>query len=91
MYISTPPSSEVENFQMKIYYPAGDRTPDPLNQRHTCYHLSQCGELDEKSPSQVDVYRNLNSEPPEYESNVWPVRHFARYTFFIFNVLIVYN
>ena len=46
MYISTPPSSEVENFQMKIYYPPpGDRTPDPLNQKQTCYHLSQRGEL----------------------------------------------
>ena len=42
MYISTPPSLEVENFQMmKIYYPAGDRTPDLLNQRQKCYHLSQ--------------------------------------------------
>ena len=29
---------------MKIYYSAGDRTPDLLNQRQTCYHLSQCGE-----------------------------------------------
>ena len=46
MYISTPPSSEVENFQMKIYYPAGNRTPDLLNQRQTWYHLSQRGELD---------------------------------------------
>ena len=45
MYISTPPSSEVENFHKKIYYPAGDRTSDPLNQRQTCYHLSQRGEL----------------------------------------------
>ena len=44
VYISTPPSPKVENFQMKIYYPAGDRTPDPLNQRQTCYHLSQRGE-----------------------------------------------
>ena len=35
VYISTPPSPMVENFQMKIYYPAGDRTLDPLNQsRH---------------------------------------------------------
>ena len=41
MYISTPPSPEVENFQMKIYYPAGDRTSDLLIQRQTCYHLSQ--------------------------------------------------
>ena len=40
VYISTPLSPEVENFQMKTYYPAGDRTPDPLNQRQTCYHLS---------------------------------------------------
>ena len=37
-----PPSPEVENFKIKIYYPAGDRTPDLLNQR--CYHLSQRGE-----------------------------------------------
>ena len=44
MYISTLPSPEVENFQMKIYYPAVDRTPDLLNQRQTCYHLSQRGE-----------------------------------------------
>ena len=41
-YISTPPSPEVEDFQMKTYYPAGDRTPDLLNQRQTCY---QRGEL----------------------------------------------
>ena len=41
VYISTPPSSEVENFQLKIYYPGGDRTPDLLNQRQTCYHLSK--------------------------------------------------
>ena len=39
-----PSSPEVENFQMKIYYPAGDRNPDQLNRRHTCYHLSQRGE-----------------------------------------------
>ena len=43
VYISTTPSPEVENFQIKIYYPAGDRTPDLLNQRQTCYHLSQRG------------------------------------------------
>ena len=45
VYISTPPSPEVENFQIKIYYPAGDRTPDLLNQRQTYYHLNQRGEL----------------------------------------------
>ena len=45
MYISTPPSTEVENFQMKIYDLAGDQTPDPLNQRQICYHLSHHGEL----------------------------------------------
>ena len=45
MYNSTPPSPEVENFQMKIYYPTGDRTPDLLNQRQACYHLNQRGEL----------------------------------------------
>ena len=38
-------SPEVENFQIKIYYPAGDRTPDLLNQRQTCYHQSQRCEL----------------------------------------------
>ena len=36
-------SPEVENFQIKIYYPARDWTPDLLNQRQTCYHLSQRG------------------------------------------------
>ena len=45
VYISIHNSTYVENFQMKIYYPAGDRTPDLLNQRQTCYHLSQRGEL----------------------------------------------
>ena len=44
VYISTPASPEDENFEMKIYYPAGDRAPDLLNQRQTCYHLSQRGE-----------------------------------------------
>ena len=48
VYLSTPPSSEVEHFQMKIYYSAGDRTPNLLNQRQTCYHLSQRGELGRK-------------------------------------------
>ena len=41
---STPPSPEVENFQIKIYCPARDRTLDPMNQRQTYYHLSQHGE-----------------------------------------------
>ena len=36
-------SPKVENFHMKIYYPAGDRFPDLLNPRQTC-HLCQCGE-----------------------------------------------
>ena len=45
MYTSTPPSPEVENFQIKIFYSAGDRTLDLLNQRQTCYRLSQHGEL----------------------------------------------
>ena len=39
-----PPSSEVENVQIKID-PAGDWIPDLLNQRQICYHLSQRGEL----------------------------------------------
>ena len=41
VYISTSPSPKVENFQKKIHYLAGDRTPDPLNQRQTCYHLNR--------------------------------------------------
>ena len=45
VYISTHHSPEVENFHMKIYYPAGNRTSDLLNQRQTRYHLSQRGEL----------------------------------------------
>ena len=45
MYNLAPPSPEVENFQMKIYYPAGVRTTDLLNQRETCYHLNMRGEL----------------------------------------------
>ena len=39
VYISTPPSPEVENYQMKIYYSAGDRTPNLLNHRQTCYNV----------------------------------------------------
>ena len=42
VYISSPPSPEVENFQKKIYYLARDKTLDPLIQRQTCYYLSQC-------------------------------------------------
>ena len=34
----------LEIFKLK-FNPAGDRTPDLLNQRQTCYHLSQRGEL----------------------------------------------
>ena len=49
VYVSTPPRPEVENFQIELYYPAGDRTPNLLNQRQTCYHLSQRGELMTKS------------------------------------------
>ena len=56
MHISTPPRPKVENFQMKTYYPAGDRTPDLLNQRQTCYHLSQHGELEKIVVSPVEHY-----------------------------------
>ena len=52
--LSTPPSPKVENFQMKIYYPAGDQTLDPLNQRQTCYHLSQRGEENESEVEEKD-------------------------------------
>ena len=42
---TSPPllAPKVENFQIKIYYPAGDRTPVLLNQRQTCSYLSQSG------------------------------------------------
>ena len=40
---STPPRPKIENIQMKIYHLAGDQTPDLLDQRQTCYHLSQQG------------------------------------------------
>ena len=65
MYISTPPSSEVENFQMKLYYPAGDRTPDLLNQRQTCYHLSQRGELLYRDVGRVYINTLLCNKSPE--------------------------
>ena len=64
VYISTPPSPEVENFQIKIYYPAGDRTPDLLNLRQTCYHLSQRGEQHKHYDS-----KNMQ-EAPRYEMTV---------------------
>ena len=38
---------------MKIYYPAGNRTPGLLNQRQTCYHLSQ-RELKESIRREID-------------------------------------
>ena len=56
LYISTPPSPEVENFHIEIYYPAGDRTSDLLNQRQTCYHLSQRGELNYKMLQSLILY-----------------------------------
>ena len=33
----------------KFTSPPGIEPPEPLNQRQTCYHLSQCGELTETS------------------------------------------
>ena len=44
---TSPPllAPRLKIFKLKIYYPAGDRTPDLLNQRQTCYHLSQHGEF----------------------------------------------
>ena len=66
MYISTSPSPEVENFQIKIYNPTGHRIPDLLNQRQTCYYLSQRGELYLKSQNllkQIEVW--LNSSKPK--------------------------
>ena len=40
VYICTPPSPEVENFQMKIYYPARDRTPRPAEPEQGGYCLA---------------------------------------------------
>ena len=42
---TTPPllAPKLKIFK-KRYYPAGDRTLDLVNQRQTCYHLSQRGE-----------------------------------------------
>ena len=59
---TSPPllAPEIENFQMKIDYPARDRTPDPLNQRQTCYHLSQRGEL--KLPTASGVPKRSSIE-----------------------------
>ena len=45
---------------MKIYYPAGDWTPDLLNQRQTCYHLSQHGEL--RSYVKIAFLRDAHAE-----------------------------
>ena len=61
VYISTLPSSEVKNFQMKIYYRARDRTPDLLNQRQTCYHLSQRGELGLESSIVKEIVQYQNN------------------------------
>ena len=38
VYISTPPSTEVENFQMKIYYLAGNRTLELLDLQFHILH-----------------------------------------------------
>ena len=61
---TSPPllADEVDNFQMKIYYPAGDRTPDLLNQRQTCYHLSQRGELSQKNVITDKTTNSLRNE-----------------------------
>ena len=58
MYISTPSSPEVENFQMKIYDVAGDWTLDPLDQRQTCYHLSQRSGLMEEVEITIKEMKN---------------------------------
>ena len=46
---------------MKIYYPTGDRTPDFLSQRQTCYHLSQRGELVILIVMEGDLWLSLTS------------------------------
>ena len=68
MYIFTPPSSEVEHSQIKICYLIEDRTLDPLNQRQTCYHLSQRGE------QQTEVMRGIKTETSTYMSP-WLLYH----------------
>ena len=59
MYISTPPSPEVEYFQMKICYPTGDRTPELLNQRQTSYHLSHRSEHLNALDRNYHIYPNI--------------------------------
>ena len=56
---------------MKIYYPAGDWTPDLLDQRQTCYHLSQRGELVSTILSVVFSYKMLNSCPTQDRVEGW--------------------
>ena len=46
----------------KLKYPAGDRTPDLLDQRQTCYHLSERGVIFSKIFYVLDVvYVKSNS------------------------------
>ena len=56
-YISTPPRPEVQNFQIKINYSAGDRTPDLLNKRHHATSLLYQILWDEWETYFVDVPR----------------------------------
>ena len=77
MYISSPPSSEVENFQMKSYYLAGERTPDLLNQGQTCYHLSQRGELNSKMYFRILFFSNIYGQQDALiYSGITPNKHY---------------
>ena len=75
MYISTPPGPEVESFQIKIYYPVGDWTPDLLNQRQTCYHLSQRRELDEEYVDESNSQETDNCEELQHNSTFTILLH----------------
>ena len=46
--------------RLKIFHPAGDRTPDLLSQRQTCYHLSQ---RDERIPNvnTLSIFKKLRA------------------------------
>ena len=57
---------------MKIYYPAGDRTPDLLNQTQTCYHLSQHGKL------HIDSNENKITEVGKNEIDINSLRHLTK-------------
>ena len=82
---------KVENFQIKIYYPAKDRTPDLLNLRQTCYHLSQHGKRTKRNsePENLNISHAIKllletrNELREFISNVETAVHPTKYSVFL--------